>query len=202
MSYYIPHKTSDVITYLCPNLRWSMFVKEAPGETVVRVNRIQETKWSKVSEDESWCSMYFCNKFDYYHMPQTTWFGTVCSPQGCLKGRQYDYLSACQATPKNIPKCMGLLSDTYNCGLRMRRECRERLPRHPGKRKPLVSDPSMHHGTCVTHVPLCMSGSLTAVAGKTSPDNIPNCMKEVTWLMLCLSTNGHRTAGLGWLPFI
>ena len=32
--------------------------------------------------------------------------------------------------------------------------------------------------------------------------NIPNCMKEVTWLMLCLSTNGHRSAGLGWLPFI
>ena len=32
--------------------------------------------------------------------------------------------------------------------------------------------------------------------------NIPNCMKEVTWLMLCLSTNGHRSVGLGWLPFI
>ena len=32
--------------------------------------------------------------------------------------------------------------------------------------------------------------------------NIPKCMKEVTWLMLCLSTNGHRSAGLGWLPFI
>ena len=29
------------------------------------------------------------------------------------------------------------------------------------KRKPLVSDPGMHHGTCVTHVPWCMSGSLT-----------------------------------------
>ena len=28
-------------------------------------------------------------------------------------------------------------------------------------RKPLVSDPGMHHGTCVTHVPWCMSGSLT-----------------------------------------
>ena len=24
-----------------------------------------------------------------------------------------------------------------------------------------VSDPDMHHGTCVTHVPRCMSGSLT-----------------------------------------
>ena len=26
---------------------------------------------------------------------------------------------------------------------------------------PRVSDPDMHHGTCVTHVPCCMSGSLT-----------------------------------------
>ena len=38
-----------------------------------------------------------------------------------------------------------------------------------------VSDPDMHHGTCVTHVPWCMSGSLTngflwkSVAGKTFP---------------------------------
>ena len=27
---------------------------------------------------------------------------------------------------------------------------------------PLVSDPDMHHGTCVTHVPWYMSGSLTS----------------------------------------
>ena len=26
---------------------------------------------------------------------------------------------------------------------------------------PLISDPDMHHGTCVTHVPWCMPGSLT-----------------------------------------
>ena len=32
--------------------------------------------------------------------------------------------------------------------------------------------------------------------------NIPNCMKEVTWLKLCLGTNGHRPAALEWLPFI
>ena len=32
--------------------------------------------------------------------------------------------------------------------------------------------------------------------------NIPNWMKEVTWLKLCLSTNGHRSAALEWLPFI
>ena len=38
---------------------------------------------------------------------------------------------------------------------------RERFPRHRFQRKPLVIDPGMHHGTCVTHVPWCISGSLT-----------------------------------------
>ena len=33
--------------------------------------------------------------------------------------------------------------------------------RHRLQRKPLVSDPGMHHGMCVTHVPWCMSGSIT-----------------------------------------
>ena len=37
------------------------------------------------------------------------------------------------------------------------------------KRKPLVSDPSMHHSTCVTHVPWCMSGSLTCSNGENVP---------------------------------
>ena len=35
---------------------------------------------------------------------------------------------------------------------------------------PLVSDPAMHHGTCVTHVPWCMSGSLTRGGGDSVPD--------------------------------
>ena len=42
------------------------------------------------------------------------------------------------------------------CGLRMRRECRERFPPPPR-----VSDAGMYHDTCVTHVPWCMPGSLT-----------------------------------------
>ena len=43
------------------------------------------------------------------------------------------------------------------------------FPRRRFKRKPLVSDPSMHHGTCVTHVPWCMSGSLTCGDGENVP---------------------------------
>ena len=69
-------------------------------------------------------------------------------------------------TKKNKDRCaMGLLPDTQNRRLRMRRECRERFPRHWLQRKPLVSDPGMHHGTCVTHVPWCMSGSLNCGGG-------------------------------------
>ena len=55
---------------------------------------------------------------------------------------------------------MGLLPGTQNCGSRLRWKCRDRFPRHRLQRKPLVSDTGMHHGTCVTHVPWCMSGSL------------------------------------------
>ena len=44
---------------------------------------------------------------------------------------------------------VGLLPDAQNCELCMRRECRESLSRHRLQRKSLVSDPGMHHGTCV-----------------------------------------------------
>ena len=42
-------------------------------------------------------------------------------------------------------------------------------PRRRLQRKPLVSDPGMHHGTCVTHVPWCMSGSFNCGDGETFP---------------------------------
>ena len=67
------------------------------------------------------------------------------------------------------PVPMGLLPDTQKCGLRMHRECRERFPRQRLQWKPLVSDPGMHHGRCVTHVPWCMSGSLTRGGGENVP---------------------------------
>ena len=73
------------------------------------------------------------------------------------------------AVVEDVFVVMGLLPDTQNCGLRMRQECRERFPRHRLQRKPRVSDPDMHHGTCLTHVPWCMSGSLTRDGGENIP---------------------------------
>ena len=61
------------------------------------------------------------------------------------------------------------LTRYVNCGLHMHRECRERFPHHRLQRKPLVSDPGMHHGSCVTHVQWCMPGSLTRGGGETFP---------------------------------
>ena len=40
------------------------------------------------------------------------------------------------------------------------------FPRRRLQRKLLVSDPGKHHGSCVTHVPWCTSGSLTCSGGK------------------------------------
>ena len=59
---------------------------------------------------------------------------------------------------------MDLLPDKQNYRLRMRRECRERF-----QRKQLVRDPGMQHSTCVTHVPWCMSESLTCGGGENAP---------------------------------
>ena len=43
------------------------------------------------------------------------------------------------------------------------------FPRRWIQRKPRVSDPGLHHCTCVTHVPWCMSGSLTRGCGENVP---------------------------------
>ena len=55
----------------------------------------------------------------------------------------------------------------------MRRKCQEHFPRRRIQRKPLVSDHSMHHGTCVMDVPWRMSGSLTP-GGRENVPGIPS----------------------------
>ena len=86
----------------------------------------------------------------------------------------------------------GPLTRYENCVLRMRRECRERFPRHRLERKPLFSDPDMHHGTCVPHVPWCMSGSLTRGGGEYVPC-IPGL---IPWPQL--TPNGKRVPISSW----
>ena len=52
-------------------------------------------------------------------------------------------------------------------------------PHHRFQRKPLVSDPGILHGTCVTHVPWCMSGSLTRGDGENIPGIPGTCAPAI-----------------------
>ena len=52
------------------------------------------------------------------------------------------------------------------------------------QRKPLFGDPGMRHGTCVTHVPWCMSGSLTRGGGENVPGISRACAtRKFTYLV-------------------
>ena len=88
---------------------------------------------------------------------------------------EYDIIGSRMAYPISQKVGMGLLKDTQNCGLRIRRECRERFPRHRLQRKPLVSDLGMHRGTCATHMQWCMLGPLTRCGGADVPGNPGTC---------------------------
>ena len=76
-------------------------------------------------------------------------------------------------------------------------------PRRRIQRKPLISDTGMHHGTCVTHVPWCMSGSLTRGGGENVP-GIPGACAYAIW-RICQEAHGAsllRTIMTGLSRFI
>ena len=103
------------------------------------------------------------DRFADIHVPLLIQQGTDDVP-GLLEGsRLLDEKASSRDKTLSVRISMGLLPVTYKCGLRMRRECRECFPRHRLQRKPLVSDPGMHH------MPWCMLGSRTHGAGENVP---------------------------------
>ena len=70
------------------------------------------------------------------------------------------------------------------------------FPHRRFRRKPLVSDPGMHHGTCVTHVPWCMSGSLTCGGG----ENVPGIPGACAPAILRIWQEAHCDAREGLTP--
>ena len=63
-------------------------------------------------------------------------------------------------------------------------------PRRRFQRKPIVGDPGMHHGTCVTHVPWCMSGSLTC----GDEENVPGIPGACAPAILRIWQEAHGNA--------
>ena len=88
------------------------------------------------------------------------------------------------------------------CFFHMSPECRERFPRHRLQRKPLVSDPVMHHRTGVIHVAWCMLGSLSRGGGENLFSRIPGACATRNFKYLAKSPWNphfrHRQTGGGW----
>ena len=61
------------------------------------------------------------------------------------------------------------------------------FPRHRFQRKLLASHPGMHHGTCITHVSWCMSGSLNGDGG----ENVPGIPGACANRNLCIWQEAH-----------
>ena len=70
---------------------------------------------------------------------------------------------------------MGFLSDTQNCGLCMRRECRERFPRHWLKGNRKLTIPACITARASRTCPWCMSESLTRAGGENVPGIPGSC---------------------------
>ena len=64
------------------------------------------------------------------------------------------------------------------------------FPRHRLLWKPPVSDPGMHHGMCATHVPWCMSRSLSRDGGENAP-GIPGACATHNFTYLVRGPWGH-----------
>ena len=65
----------------------------------------------------------------------------------------------------------------------------------PTPKKPLLSDLDIHHGTCVSHVPWCMSGSRTRGGGMNVP-GIPSACSTRSCTYLARGPLGNKCGSL------
>ena len=69
------------------------------------------------------------------------------------------------------------------------------------QRKPLASDPDIHHGMCMTHVPWCMSGSLTRGGGENVPGIPGACAPAILRIWQeahCTNSPSNTETGIFW----
>ena len=124
---------------------------------------MERGKWSDFQLSSCWCFLSKnCNYNIFCHDSAMTCFNDL---HGELFVKQTIYQPRHKANalflfeplwPQHYMALFtGLLSDTQNYGCASAGNAGNVYP------SPQVNDPDMHHGTCVTHVPWCMPGSLT-----------------------------------------
>ena len=121
------------------------------------------------------CSYVFLALTHRYICPTNSSISVTAPGRAGLAGRVWASYQICKIA---VCACAGNAGNVFPC--------------RRFRRKPLVSNPSMHHGTCVTHVPWCMSGSLTCGDG----ENIPGICAHAT-LRIWQETHCVRCSAMG-----
>ena len=107
--------------------------------------------------------------------------------------RHWDCYSSCVYSSMSADICNGPFTRCSKLRVTHAPGMSETFSPPPTSKESLVSDPGMHHGTCVTHVPWCESGSLTRGDGENVPGlpgacatrNFVYLVRGPCWRTLC-----------------
>ena len=183
----------------------------------VHLHRVDKVRWSRrvCTTSQKMLKIF---KVNVYHFTATKTSETVS-----VKQYEHDRVTRCTFSVdfKEIKTISQSLPSTYAICLQPRqwasyqireiagcacaRNAGNVFPHCRFQRKPLVSDPGMHHGTCVTHVPWCMSGSLTCGDGENVPGIPGACAPAILriWQEAHAAVTEERLELIGYLePWI
>ena len=110
-------------------------------------------------------------------------------PDHCLCNRALDIPRHMRMQPQSI------CTQSASCHICKIADCAfagnagNTFPPPISKETGIVSDPGMHHGTCVTHVPWCMWGWLTRGGG----ENVPGACATRNFPYFARGQSGHAT---------
>ena len=113
---------------------------------------------AKEQQRQTMCDNYWKPPYCHYH--RWPWCLGIVEKECPLQERCY-----CSIVPLYLYSWWVLLDGTSQwASCQLGKFPGAHAPGMPGTffPSPQVSDPDMHHGTCVTHVPWCMPGSLTS----------------------------------------
>ena len=131
---------------------------------MVKVRRLiclwGHVSWLNKCNPIQWLKCHFADIFKLIFITEKMYFWVQCQRSKFIMVQLTLYVWLRQWASYQIRKIAGCAC-AGNAG--------NVFPRRRFQRKPVVNDPGMHHGTCLMHVPWCMSGSLTCGDGENVP---------------------------------
>ena len=109
-------------------------------------------------------SSHWTSAASAYHHQRSSCCGVSFSQVGTIPCADLVHCRAAISGQEVIVFGTSATGDTVWASCQIRKIAGAHAPGMPGtfSPSPQVSDPDMHHGTCVTHVPWCMPGSVTS----------------------------------------